>query len=373
MAGKYTCVIGLLIVSLAAGPGASAESAAVDASGPAQRHHSHHVHAGGHAPIGVMGDHRHGAGEWMFSYRYMRMDMRATRDGTEGLSPEDIVTRVPNRFAGQPMQPATLRVVPTEMSMDMHMLGLMYAPSDRVTLMAMIHYVRNTMDHITFAGANGTDRLGRFTSRSEGFGDTEITALVGLAGRGAHRLHLNLGLSLPTGSITERDDVLTPANTRPVLRLPYAMQLGSGTVDVVTGLTYLGRAVSWNWGAQGIATLRTGRNDEDYALGDRFDLTGWMAYDWSDSASTSLRLSGWASADIDGLDAQILAPVQTANPEHYGGSGLELGLGLNYQFARGALAGNRFAVEWRKPFYQHLDGPQLESNWTLTVGWQRAF
>ena len=30
----------------------------------------------GHAPIGVMGEHTHKAGEWMFSYRYMHMSMR---------------------------------------------------------------------------------------------------------------------------------------------------------------------------------------------------------------------------------------------------------------------------------------------------------
>ena len=28
----------------------------------------------GHAPIPVMGDHMHGKGEWMFSYRYMYMN-----------------------------------------------------------------------------------------------------------------------------------------------------------------------------------------------------------------------------------------------------------------------------------------------------------
>ncbi len=360
-------------VLLALGLSTPVHISAAETGGSAHEHHAHHIHAGGHAPIGVMGDHRHGTGEWMFSYRYMRMDMRGTRDGTEGLSPEDIVTRFPNRFAGQPMQPGTLRVVPTAMTMDMHMLGLMYAPSDRVTLMAMTHYVRNTMDHITFAGPDGTDRLGTFTSASEGLGDTRITALIGLARGRVHDLHLNLGVNLPTGSITKRDDVLTPADTGPVLRLPYAMQLGSGTVDAVAGITYLGRAVSWNWGAQGTATLRTERNDEGYALGDRADLTGWMAYDWSNSVSTSVRLSGWTEDSIDGLDEQIVAPVQTANPNNYGGSGLELGLGLNYQFARGALAGNRFAFEWRKPFYQDLNGPQLETDWTLTFGWQRAF
>jgi len=36
----------------------------------------------GHAPIGVMGDHTHEAGEWMLSYRYRLMFMDGNRDGT---------------------------------------------------------------------------------------------------------------------------------------------------------------------------------------------------------------------------------------------------------------------------------------------------
>jgi len=78
-----------------------------------------------HAPIGVMADHYHHAGEWMFSYRFMRMEMGGNRLGTDDIDPDTIVTTIPNRFFGQPMQPPTLRVVPTQMTTDMHMLGAM--------------------------------------------------------------------------------------------------------------------------------------------------------------------------------------------------------------------------------------------------------
>ena len=33
---------------------------------------------GSHAPIGVMGEHGHKAGEMMLAYRFMAMDMRGT-------------------------------------------------------------------------------------------------------------------------------------------------------------------------------------------------------------------------------------------------------------------------------------------------------
>ncbi len=159
-----------------------------------------------HAPIGVMGDHLHKKGEVMFSFRYMRMDMEGSRIGTDEVSPEEIVTTVPNRFFGLPMQPPTLRVVPTEMTMDMYMLGAMYAPTDWLTLMAMGMLVEKGMDHLTFQGPAGTDVLGTFRTETFGVGDTELSALVGffdaeVAGVKLHA-HIKAGISIPTGSIT---------------------------------------------------------------------------------------------------------------------------------------------------------------------------
>ncbi len=46
----------------------------------------------GHAPIGVMGDHTHGGGEVMLSYRFMDMRIQGNRDGTDEVSPEQVVS-----------------------------------------------------------------------------------------------------------------------------------------------------------------------------------------------------------------------------------------------------------------------------------------
>lgn len=247
--------------------------------------HGHHDHdAGGairadsHAPIGVMGDHMHGAGEWMISYRYMYMGMEANRIGDDEVSPETIATTVPNRFAGMPGQPPTLRIVPTEMDMQMHMLGAMYAPTDWLTLMAMGMYIDKEMEHVVFQGGMGTTRLGTFTTEASGLGDTKVSGLIRLYDDETHHLHLNAGLSLPTGSIDETDDILTPMNMRPTVRLPYPMQLGSGTFDALPGLTYTGHHDNLGWGAQWGSEIRLGRNDEGYALGDKHMLTAWGSY-----------------------------------------------------------------------------------------------
>ncbi|MEM7739307.1 MAG: transporter [Pseudomonadota bacterium] len=332
-------------------------------------------HAADHAPIGVMADHRHKKGEVMVSYRLMRMDMQGSRDGTDQLSLQEIATTAPNRFFGTPGQPPTLRVVPVEMLMDMHMVGGMVGVTDRITLMAMGSYLTNRMDHVTFQGAMGTNRLGDFTTESSGFGDTTVTAIVGLD-RGTEEnreFNVNVGLSFPTGSITETDDVFTPMGMTPTLRLPYPMQLGSGTYDLKPGLTYRDRGGSLTWGAQTSATIRTGENDEGYTLGDRYEGTAWLGYVFDHSAAGFLRLKAVSQGAIDGIDPQIVAPVQTADPDNQGGDTIEVFVGLNLAGQEGRLRGHRFSFEAGFPLYRDLNGPQLETDFTFTVGWQKSF
>jgi len=90
--------------------------------------------------------------------------------------------------------------------------------------------------------------------------------------------------------------------------------------------------------------------------------------------STSFRVAGETMGDIDGIDPQIVAPVQTANPNFQGGDRVDLLLGVNL-IARedaGPLCGHRLALEAGMPVYQDLNGPQLSTDWTFTVGWQKT-
>ena len=93
-----------------------------------------------HAPISIMGDHTHRKGEWMLSYRFMYMDMEGMRSGDSRVSASKVFA---NNYT----------VTPERMTMEMHMFGVMYAPSDRITLMLMAPYKRIEMDHRIFPGA----------------------------------------------------------------------------------------------------------------------------------------------------------------------------------------------------------------------------
>ncbi|MBL4623107.1 MAG: hypothetical protein JKY89_11995 [Immundisolibacteraceae bacterium] len=310
-----------------------------------------------HAPIGVMGDHPHSKGEWMFSYRAMRMEMDGNRDGSGNLNTAEVL--------------ADFVVAPTRMTMNMQMFGAMYAPSDKLTLIVIAAYLDLEMDHVTRSDA-------KFTTRSSGFGDIKLSTITTLKKTHHSKLLLNFGISLPTGSNTEQG--VTPAGKT---RLPYPMQLGSGTYDLMPGLTYLVSQPNYSYGIQAIATIRTG-NDQGYRLGNRLDTSIWAAKLLNRSTSISARVSAQAWGDIHGADSKIsqtlspmgmgpFASVPTAQPNLRSGRRLNLALGANYSVQSAAVKGHRLAFEFSTPLIEHLDGPQLETEWSVNFGWQKGY
>ncbi|GJL63977.1 MAG: hypothetical protein NPIRA04_26310 [Nitrospirales bacterium] len=314
--------------------------------------------ADSHGPIGMMGEHTHNIGELMFTYRYMQMEMDGIRDGTSSLSPLDVRNR-------------GFTVVPTYMKMQMHMFGAMYGVNETLTLTAMLPYLRNTMDHL----AGATLGAAKFQTRSEGAGDLKVGSLWRLyafeaPSIGAHRFHLNFGLSLPTGDITQKGT--TPLG---VIRLPYPMQLGSGTVDILPGLTYGGAKGNTSWGLQALGTYRIARNKAGYSKGDEYEVGAYGAYAWTNWLSNSIRFKWRHWFDYDGQDTRITRPaaqqlVFTADPDLRGGQQLDIMGGVNVLLPEFLGLEHRLGVEGGVPIYQNLDGPQLETDWAVTVGWQ---
>jgi hypothetical protein len=103
----------------------------------------------------------------------------------------------------------------------------------------------------------------------------------------------------------------------------------------------------FGWGAQCGATLRLDENSEDYARGDVHRITAWGSYRFTDWISGSVRVAGETMGAIDGIDSNIVGPVQTADPDTYGGE--------------------RFGIEAVVPVYQDLNGPQMQQDWSLAT------
>lgn len=298
-----------------------------------------------HAPIGVMADHTHKQGEWMFSYRHMTMTMRGNRDGDDRLSLDEVLR------SGS----GTFRVAPKEMTMTMHMLGAMYAPTHKITLMAMMPYVSsNRMDHVTAMG-------GQFETESNGLGDIGISALFPVFGDGT----ASVGIIAPTGKTNHRD--LTPMGESV---LPYPMQIGSGSWSASGALTWNRQFERASFGAQARGFFRITDNDHEYRLGDRVEASLWGAVLLHRRISLSLRAKYSDWGDVEGADpryAGALAAnlVPTVDPKRQGGEHLEAIAGANFTLGR-----HRFGIEWSLPLYRDLNGPKLETDTVLAAGWQ---
>jgi len=302
-----------------------------------------------HAPIGVMGEHMHRKGEWMLSYRFAYMRMKGNRDGTRRLSKGDVLE--------------DFMVTPTDMDMTMHVFGVMVAPADWFTGMVMLPWVQKSMDHQTGMGT-------RFTTTSNNIGDLKTMGLFRLFENETHHLHLNFGMSWPTGQIRVKDQ--TPAGRA---TLPFPMQIGSGTFDMIPGLTYVGHTDRLSWGAQILGTYRIGDNKSEYTVSDRVDFTSWVAYPWTSWLSTSGRIAvdWWSSYGGDEQRAPPPPTIPTARPDLRGGTAFQMLGGINLYVPLGPLGRHRFAIEAGGPVEQWLEGPQLETDWRVVVGWQKAF
>ena len=287
------------------------------------------------------------AGRWMVGYQFMFEKLDGILDGTSRISTADVLSR----FA----------TTPTDMSMRMHMGMGMYAPTDRLTLMAMLPYVGMSMGELHRDGT-------RSTERSEGVGDLEFRGLYSLytARHLRSRVLVNFGVGVPTGSVSQRDAAGE--------RMEYPMQPGSGTFSLLPGFTYLGQSLPWGWAAGLYGTVPLGRNHIGYGLGNRYQGSLTVARQFPDWISVSAGVGGELWENIRGSDP-LLDPTDepTKDPNLQGGKRLSALLGITFHPQKGLLKGQHLHLLGEVPVLQSLDGPQLRRTWAVRLGWQLEF
>lgn len=318
-----------------------------------------------HAPAGVMAEHVHKQGEVMVGIRTEYSRYSDTFHGSDKVTPEQL------RSAGYSM-------MATEMNMQMTMLDIMYAPTDRLTLMLMPMYMSMDMsmeatpmasghgmmmsgmsDHMAHSGHNGHE--------TSGLGDTNVSALYQLYKVDQQQLIGTLGVNMPTGDVDLKNGNGTFVH--------YGMQLGSGTWDLTPSLTYTGHQSKISWGAQlGAIWRMEDENDSGYALGDQYEAMAWSAYELLNWMSVSARLAWQHQDDIDG---HYKGPHNHSSPAdiqaNYGGEFLDAGLGVNMVSSTGPLAGVRLGVEWVTRIDEDYNGYQLGLDDSVNVSLSYAF
>jgi hypothetical protein len=303
--------------------------------------------------VDVLGTHVHLAHQWMIAWESMFMNMAGLREGTRAITPEEVLHE--------------FEAAPTEMTLQAHMAMVMYAPTDNLTLSATVPLYRKRMNHLMHDE--------HVTSESDGFGDIVVNVLYAAHSvrEYRHRFLINAGVSLPTGSI-EVDGPIHGSATHERARLEYAMQRGSGTFDVLPGITYLGHTRNWAWGGEFIPTIRIGTNDNGYRLGNHTRTSAWLTRKLRDWLGISGRVDGSTAGRIRGEDAELDRHATPMNDSEFQAwKRLDMAAGVNVYIPKGLFKGHRVAFEAGRPLYQTYTGPQLKMDWQLRVGWQWVF
>ncbi len=343
--------------------------AAMDHSEHSAHHHQQHQHP--KAPAGVQFDHLlEKRGDFMVGYRVMAMEQGGAMRGDEKSTND--YTLINKACNGRPCY-----MRPTDMRMRMHMLDIMYAPSDWLTLMLMPQFVDMTMSMRLLDGSprtGGMDAIGMAITHAEhphttsGVGDTEVHGLFHLYKNDHAELHMGVGLSAPTADV---DLQMRPMMGIDLGMMEYGMQLGSGTWDAKPSLTLTGNTPYIAWGAQISGTLRLeDKNESGYALGDILQSTIWGSYSLSDSFSASLRGLYTKQQAITGAYDATHTPISAGDyTQNYGGEFVDLGVGFSANIRTGSFAGTHWGLEWLEPVTDDPNGYQLERKGTLVFNW----
>ena len=371
---------------------------------------SHFNHVGQNAhhhsssePAGVMFGHLlPKAGDFMVGYRYMWNSQSGNMlKGTSPVNDQTVVNKgcVETGSLG-------CFLTPNAMSMSMHMLDLMYAPTDWLTLMLMPQFVDM---HMAMRGLDdATDfslienNVGMHVVHHQqnphetgGIGDLGMYALVKLFDNDTHHVHATVGFSAPTGDVNIQ---IRRSHGVDGGFMDYGMQLGSGTWDFKPSLTYTGHINDFSWGAQANGIVRmANKNNSGYALGDLFQATAWGGYNLTNWLAATVRgvytvqgavngqfysSSGGQFVDHTSTDAagnpiavnsSILKFGPQDYPSNYGGRFWDVGFGLSATVPSGDLASNRFSVEWLQPVHTDYNGYQLDRDGALSATWSVGF
>jgi hypothetical protein len=123
------------------------------------------------------------------------------------------------------------------------------------------------------------------------------------------------------------------------------------------------------------ARFLLGRNGNGYRLGNAYTASSWIARQLATWVSVSVGLSCDIWENVHGADA-TLDPTfeQTMDPTLQGGKRLNAFFGVNISpCCEGFLKNQQFFVQGDLPVVQSLDGPQLQTSWSIRVAWQVAF
>jgi hypothetical protein len=155
-------------------------------------------------------------------------------------------------------------------TVDVNLLSVTWLYSADWTFVGIMPYLTNKVETIYEPVSGGLNLT--LTDVTKGPGDLLLMGVTPLSMLNSWAPMLDMGLSLPTGSIDQN------FTSSPNQRASYNMQLGSGTPDFVLGTTLTKTLGQFTNSARAQGTLRGGKNKNGWALGNELQLKASSYY-----------------------------------------------------------------------------------------------
>lgn len=242
--------------------------------------------------------------------------------------------------------------------------------------MAFVPYLRNSVETIYEPVTNGLNY--KTLDQTEGLADIRLMAMSPFYADTKQLLLYDLGMTAPTG----RTDLTF--NSAPYQGASYNMQLGSGTPDLIAGLSYLHFTTKqWNQSARLQYTERLGKNSHGWALGDEIQSSLSSRFQFNSWLNTGLQFNYKNRAKVQGRDKRYelmnnysSLVAQGDGHQYYHGSQINYDLSALVKAEIKTKAQQTMALELALPVWQdaiNKDDIRLDTQYSLTASVGAAF
>jgi len=244
-------------------------------------------------------------------------------------------------------------------TMAMQLLTLQYQINPSWTVLVMGNHTQQYVETNMFGMT--------FRDKTVGFGDVLVDVVHPLYLGSSFLLFGDIGVSLPTGSISKKNA------SNPALNYAYNMQLGSGTFDAQAGLTGMHLNSLFQTGAHLSTYQRTGKNENGYRLGNLYKADAW--FDVPVGWGFTPRVVGYykVKSAIRGQDKTL---GRTELTEYYHHDQRNWDVSAALKFEKAVFSRLTLVAEAGKPIYQdslNSDQVVVSTNYYGTVGLSGTF
>ena len=296
--------------------------------------HSHNAknHELNYELAGVMKNHIHAKNSFMIGYSAQHSVMSGLYNQTESQ-------------AG-----VLYHSIPKDMSMQMHMLDLMYGVTDKLNIGIMPQYISMNMGHIHHDGSFGSHSV-------DGLGDTKLNASYAIS----KSVIGSLGISLPTGSISKQSGGNQYA---------YMMQTGSGSYELLPSATFVQKFNEIDFGIQANASIKLNDNAHNYRFGNVYNLTAWAGKNFTKNLGSHFRIDYTNAGKVQGADSNLDADhTAINNPALQFREVTTAFIGGNIYTNNGV----KFLLEAGVPLYQYVGTGTLQNSYSVNFSVRKSF